>query len=208
MLGTLSTKMRPSLTSKSLIALISTNSCKASFRLSRRNRENMEHVRYFLQFSGEADCHLAGIRRRGAGARVVPRASPVRTSVSWTSGRIRAHAKLSMSTVISSTGSCHVKLANPGTALILEHQCWHDQGHTHEEKIALSPQSGSHTRGENGSFTSKFCQQPPRRPGFGIRTALLSENGRRIGLLVMPSRVNRKAAIYLPRMVLRSCYLR
>ncbi len=52
----------------------------------------MEHVRYFLQFSGEADCHLAGIRRRGAGARVVPRASPVRTSVSWTSGRIRAES--------------------------------------------------------------------------------------------------------------------
>ena len=44
------------------------------------------------------------------------------------------HAQLSMRGVISSTGSCQVKLTTPYTALTLEHTCWHDQGRTHKGK--------------------------------------------------------------------------
>ena len=81
--------------------------------------------------------------------------------------------------IIQSTGSCQVELVNPGTALILEGQCLHDQADSH--------------KGKNGFFASKFCQEPSRR----LQTALLSENGRRIAIRIMPSIANRKAAVYL-----------
>jgi hypothetical protein len=81
--------------------------------------------------------------------------------------------------IIQSTGSCQVELVNPGTALILEGQCLHDQADSHKEK--------------NGFFASKFCQEPSQR----LQMALLSENGQRIAIQIMPSIANRKAAIYL-----------
>jgi hypothetical protein len=80
--------------------------------------------------------------------------------------------------IIQSTGSCQVELINPGTALILECQCLHDQTDSH--------------KGKNGFFASKFCQEPSQR----LQTALLSEKGQRIVFRIMPSSANRKAAIY------------
>ena len=34
--------------------------------------------------------------------------------------------------------SCQVELANPGTALILERTCWHDQGYTNKGKMGAN----------------------------------------------------------------------
>jgi hypothetical protein len=45
--------------------------------------------------------------------------------------------------VIQSTGSCQVELVNPGTALILECQCLHDQADSHKEKKAFLPQNSA-----------------------------------------------------------------
>ena len=97
----------------------------------------------------------------------------------WGSRRYRRHAQHDMTAIIQSTGSCQVELVNPGAALILEGQCLHDQADSH--------------KGKNGFFAAKFCQEPSRR----LQTALLSENGRRIAIRIMPSIANGKAAIYL-----------
>jgi hypothetical protein len=96
--------------------------------------------------------------------------------------------------VIPSSGSCQVELANPGTALNLDRTCWHDRDYTTKGKMAL--------------FASKCCQEPFQQPGYGIRMVLLSENGRRIAFWIMPSSVNRKAAVYPPQKMLRNHYLR